>query len=148
MPGWKFAEYEMKGVPLRLEIGPRDLENNQCVAVRRDSGEKTTLSLDNLASQVSGLLDQIHEGLLEKARKSLESRIFDARDWETFASLIAGNPGFVRAMWCGDLACELKIKEQTTATSRCMPFEQEAISDTCVCCGQPADKLVIWGKAY
>ena len=148
MPGWKFAEYEMKGVPLRLEIGPRDLESNQCVAVRRDSGEKVTLSLDNLAVQVQTLLDAVHDGLLKRAEDSLNSRIYDAADWATFTDLIANKPGFVRAMWCGDLACELKIKEETTATSRCMPFEHEATGSTCVCCGKPADKLVIWGKAY
>ncbi len=148
MPGWKFAEYEMKGVPLRLEIGPRDLENNQCIAVRRDSREKVILSLDNLDSDVQRLLDEIHDGLYQRAQDSLNSRIYDAADWNTFTELIANKPGFVRAMWCGDLACELKIKEETTATSRCMPFEHEANGNTCVCCGKPADKLVIWGKAY
>ena len=148
MPGWKFAEYEMKGVPLRLEIGPRDLENNQCVAVRRDNGEKTVVSLDQLEAQVASLLDSVHDGLYAKAQKSLESRIYDAADWDTFTKLIAEKPGFVRAMWCGSLDCELKIKEQTTATSRCLPFGHESIGNTCVCCGKPADKLVVWGKAY
>lgn len=147
-PGWKFSEYEMKGVPLRLEIGPRDLESNQCIAVRRDTGEKTVLSLDNLGSAVAALLDAIHEGLYQKALQSQESRIYDAVDWAAFAGLIAEKPGFVRAMWCGDLACELKIKEQTGASSRCLPFGHEAVGETCVCCGQPADKLVVWGKAY
>lgn len=147
-PGWKFSEYEMKGVPLRLEIGPRDLENNQCVAVRRDTGEKTVLSLDNLAQTVAGLLDAIHDGLYQKALQSLESRIYDAADWETFARLISEKPGFVRAMWCGDLACELKIKEQTGASSRCLPFEHQTDGQTCICCGKPADQLVVWGKAY
>ena len=123
-------------------------QNNQCVAVRRDSGEKVTLSLDNLAAEVQTLLDAIHDGLLKRAEDSLNSRIYDAADWATFTDLIANKPGFVRAMWCGDLACELKIKEETTATSRCMPFEHEATGSTCVCCGKPADKLVIWGKAY
>ncbi len=148
MPGWKFAEYEMKGVPLRLEIGPRDLENNQCVAVRRDNGEKTVVSLDQLDKTVAQLLDAVHAGLYAKAEQSLNSRIYDATDWDTFTQLIAEKPGFVRAMWCGDLDCELKIKEQTTATSRCLPFGHEAIGETCVCCGKPADQLVIWGKAY
>ncbi|NCC75839.1 MAG: proline--tRNA ligase [Clostridia bacterium] len=148
MPGWKFAEYEMKGVPLRLEIGPRDLENNQCVAVRRDNGEKSIVSLDQLDQTVAQLLDAVHDGLYAKAEQSLNSRIYDAADWETFTSLIAQKPGFVRAMWCGDLSCELKIKEETTATSRCLPFGHETIGDTCVCCGKPAEKLVIWGKAY
>ncbi|MDD2457236.1 MAG: proline--tRNA ligase [Eubacteriales bacterium] len=148
MPGWKFAEYEMKGVPLRLEIGPRDLENNQCVAVRRDNGEKIVVSLDQLDQTVAQLLDAVHDGLYAKAEQSLNSRIYDATDWDMFTSLIAGKPGFVRAMWCGDLECELKIKEQTTATSRCLPFGHDVIGDTCVCCGKPAEKLVIWGKAY
>jgi prolyl-tRNA synthetase len=148
MPGWKFSEYEMKGVPLRLEIGPRDLENNQCVAVRRDTREKVVLSLDNLAAEVAVLLDSIHEGLYQKALQSMEARIYEAADWTAFSQLISEKPGFVRAMWCGELACELKIKEQTGASSRCQPFDQTPVGDTCICCGKPATKLVVWGKAY
>ena len=148
MPGWKFAEYEMKGVPLRVEIGPRDIENNQCVCVRRDNGEKSVVSLDRLEEEVARLLSAVRDGLYEKALQSRDSRIYTARDYETFQDLIANKPGMVKAMWCGDLACELKIKEDTTATSRCMPFEQEHVSDTCVCCGKKAEKMVIWGKAY
>ena len=147
-PGWKFSEYEMKGVPLRLEVGPRDLENNQCVAVRRDTGEKITLSLDNLTAQVQDLLDKIHENLLARAEQSLNSRIYDAAEWDEFAGLIAEKPGFVRAHWCGDLACELGIKEKTTATSRCIIAGSETPTGTCICCGKPAGKLVVWGKAY
>ena len=148
MPGWKFCEYEMKGVPLRIELGPRDLEQNQCVAVRRDNGEKIVLSLDGLADSVQGLLDDIHDGLYQRALESLESRVYDAADWQTMSKLIAEKPGFVRAMWCGDLECELKIKEEIGATSRCMPFEQVQVAETCVCCGKPAQKQVVWGKAY
>ncbi len=148
MPGWKFSEYEMKGVPLRLEIGPRDLQQNQCVAVRRDNGEKTVLSLDNLAADVQSLLDQVHDGLYRKAQNSLDSRIRSAVGMADFADLIQNKPGFVKAMWCGDGACEQKIKDETGATARCIPFEQETIADTCVCCGRPAQKMVIWGKAY
>ena len=147
-PGWKFSEYEMKGVPLRLEVGPRDLENNQCVAVRRDTGEKMTLSLDNLADQVKALLDQIHQTLLARAEQSMQSRIYDAADWDTFVDLIANKPGFVRALWCGDQACELSIKEKTTATSRCIIEDSDGPAGNCICCGRPAGKLVIWGKAY
>lgn len=147
-PGWKFSEYEMKGVPLRVEIGPRDIANNQCVAVRRDTGEKTILPLDNLTDQVQNLLDQIHESMLAKAEKSLQERIYDAADWETFSRLIAEKPGFVRAVWCGDPACELSIKEQTAATSRCIIDRTEEMSDQCVYCEEPAEKLVVWGKAY
>ena len=147
-PGWKFSEYEMKGVPIRLEIGPRDLENNQCVAVRRDTGEKMTLSLDNLEQSLQTLLDQIHDTLLARAEQSLNSRIYDAADYDTFADLISNKPGFVRALWCGDLACELAIKEKTTATSRCIIEQENEVSGTCICCGKPASQLVIWGKAY
>lgn len=148
MPGWKFAEYEMKGVPLRLEIGPRDLEQNQCVAVRRDTGEKTVLKLENLEAEVQRVLDEIHDTLYQRALSSLNSRIYEASDWETMSRMIAEKPGFVRAMWCGDLECELKIKDDLGATSRCMPLEQNSVSSTCVCCGKPATKEVIWGKAY
>ena len=148
MPGWKFSEYEMKGVPLRIELGPRDLEQNQCVAVRRDNGEKIVLSLDGLADSVQGLLDDIHDGLYQRALESLESRVYDAADWQTMSKLIAEKPGLVRAMWCGELECELKIKEEIGATSRCMPFEQVQVAETCVCCGKPAQKQVVWGKAY
>ena len=148
MPGWKFAEYEMKGVPLRIEIGPRDMENNQCVCVRRDNGEKTIVDLDNLEAEVERLLQAVRDGMYQKALESRESRIYSAVDYDEFKDMIANKPGFVKAMWCGDEACELKIKEDTTATSRCMPFEQEEISGTCICCGKPAKKMVIWGKAY
>ena len=148
MPGWKFSEYEMKGVPLRLELGPRDLQQNQCVAVRRDNGEKIVLSLDNLTADVQSLLDQVHDGLYRKAQNSLDSRIRSEVGMADFADLIQNKPGFVKAMWCGDGACEQKIKDETGATARCIPFEQETIADTCVCCGRPAQKMVIWGKAY
>lgn len=148
MPGWKFAEYEMKGVPLRIEIGPRDIENNVCVAVRRDNGEKITVSLDELEEKAGELLNNVHDALYEKALASREGRIYDVTDYDTFKDTVANKPGFIRAMWCGDLDCELKIKEDTQATSRCMPFGADAISDRCVCCGKPAKKLVIWGKSY
>ena len=148
MPGWKFSEYEMKGVPLRLEVGPRDLEQNQCVAVRRDTGEKMTLSLDSLDVTVQGLLDEIHDAMYSKALQSLESRIYDAEDWTSFTTLVRERPGFIRAMWCGDEACEQKIKDETGATSRCLPFAQDHHDGTCVACGKAADKLVVWGKAY
>ena len=148
MAGWKFSEYEMKGVPLRLEIGPRDLENNQCVAVRRDTGAKVTLSLDNLAVSLQDLLDQIHDNLYQRALRSREERIYSAANWQDLVDTVKNKPGFVKAMWCGDQACELKIKEETGASSRCIPFEQETLSDHCVCCGRPAESMVVWGKAY
>ena len=148
MPGWKFSEYEMKGVPLRLEIGPRDLENNQCVAVRRDTGEKIILSLDSLQEEIEKILDSIHDNMLRQATENLENHIYSAKDWEELSDLLKNKPGFVKSAWCGDLACEMKIKEELTATSRCLPNDQVPISDLCPCCGKPSAHTVIWGKAY
>ena len=147
-PGWKFSESEMRGIPVRVEIGPRDIENNQAVLVRRDTHEKLTVSIDNIEAEVEKLLDTIQHDMLEKARAHRDSHTYDATTYEEFVETINNKPGFVRAMWCGDQACEDKIKEDTTATSRCMPFEQHQLSDKCVCCGRPAKKMVYWGKAY
>ncbi|MBP3937774.1 MAG: proline--tRNA ligase [Clostridia bacterium] len=147
-PGWKFAEYEMKGVPLRLEIGPKDIENNQCVIVRRDSGEKIFVSLDELETKVPELLKAVHEGLYKKAYDRRASMTFTAKDFAELKDIADNKPGFIKAMWCGDRACEDKLKEEAGVTSRCIPFEQENLSDTCVCCGKPATKMLYWGKAY
>ncbi|MBQ9964922.1 MAG: proline--tRNA ligase [Clostridia bacterium] len=146
--GWKFAEYEMKGVPLRLEIGPRDIENNQCVLVRRDNREKTVVSLDELETKIPELLQAVHDGLYEKALARRESMTFSVTNMEEMQKTADEQPGLIKAMWCGDLDCELKLKEIAGVTSRCMPFEQEHIADTCVCCGKPAKTMVVWGKAY
>jgi prolyl-tRNA synthetase len=148
MPGWKFSEYEMKGVPLRLEIGPRDLENNQCVAVRRDSGAKTVLGLDDLPRTVPLLLQDIHDQLYARAARSLAERTYAAADRAEFDKLVDEQPGFIRAAWCGSPDCEQKIKEETGATARCMPLGEPPVSGACVCCGSPAREMVIWGKAY
>lgn len=147
-PGWKFAEQEIKGIPVRIEIGPKDIEAGQAVIVRRDTREKTTVSLDALETELARILENMQSDMLERARKHRDEHTFEARDYEEFKDTIADKSGFVKAMWCGEQDCELKIKEETTATSRCMPFEQEKISDVCVCCGKPAKKLVYWGKAY
>ena len=147
-PGWKFAEYEMKGVPLRLEIGPRDLENNCCVVVRRDNREKIVVSLDELNTVIPELLQKVHDGLYEKALKRRESMTYDAHTMEEMIDIAENKPGLVRAMWCGDLACEEAIKEKAGLTSRCMPFEQEHLDDVCPCCGKPAKTMVYWGKQY
>ena len=147
-PGWKFSEYEMKGVPIRLEIGPKDIENNQCVLVRRDTGEKTIVSLDNLESEIPALLNSIHENLFNKALENRNSKTYVAKSMEEFQNILNSHQGFIKAMWCGDKACEEKIKDLTGATSRCIPFEQEEISDTCVCCGKKAKHMVYWGRAY
>ncbi len=147
-PGWKFAEYEMKGVPLRLEIGPRDIENNQCVLVRRDNREKTVVSLDELETVIPQLLKAVHDGLYKKALERRENMTYSATSMEELMELAATHPGLIKAMWCGDVACENRLKEEAGVTSRCMPFEQETLADTCVCCGRPAKSMVVWGKAY
>ena len=146
--GWKFAEYEMKGVPLRLEIGPKDIENNQCVLVRRDNREKTFVSLDELETVIPALLKAVHDGLYQKALARRESMTYTAASFEELHDIAQSRPGLIKAMWCGDEACELRLKEEAGVTSRCMPFEQESLGDTCVCCGKPAKHMVVWGKAY
>lgn len=147
-PGWKFSEQEMRGIPLRVEIGPKDLEAGQCVLVRRDNREKIVCPIAELADKAKEVLEQEQADMLARAKEFLNTHFCDAKNYEEFCKAVEEKPGFIRAMWCGDVACEEKIKEDTTATSRCMPFEQEQISDVCVCCGKPAKKLVYWGKAY
>ncbi|MEG1880794.1 MAG: His/Gly/Thr/Pro-type tRNA ligase C-terminal domain-containing protein, partial [Oscillospiraceae bacterium] len=147
-PGWKFSEYEMRGVPIRIEIGPKDIEKNQAVIVSRVDREKSFVSLDNIEEEVAKSLEKIQAQMLEAAQKNRDEKTSVAHNYDEFKQLVAEKGGFVKAMWCGDEACELKIKEETTATSRCIPFEQETLSDTCVCCGKPASKMVYWGKAY
>lgn len=147
-PGWKFAEYEMKGVPLRIEIGPRDIENNQCVVVRRDNREKITVSLDELTVRIPELLAEFHKSLFEKALARRSEMTYDAKTLDEIKKIADTKAGFIRAMWCGDRECEDKLKEVAGITSRCIPFEQEHLSDTCVCCGKKATKMLYWGKAY
>ncbi|MBR6156468.1 MAG: proline--tRNA ligase, partial [Lachnospiraceae bacterium] len=147
-PGFKFADQEMRGIPLRVEIGPKDMEAGRCIVVRRDTREKTEVALADLAAKVGELLEQMQKDMLERARNHVKNHTYEAKNYDEFCDTINNKPGFVKAMWCGELACEEKIKEDTTATSRCMPFEQEQISDVCVCCGKPAKKMVYWGKAY
>ncbi|NLM13398.1 MAG: proline--tRNA ligase [Epulopiscium sp.] len=148
MPGWKFSEYEMKGVPFRLEIGPKDIENNQVVLVRRDTREKIVVSMDELETKIPELMDTLQKDLLEKARAMRDAKTYVATNFEEFKHIVENTPGFIKAMWCGDEECENKIKEETGATSRCIPFEQEKVADTCVCCGKPAKDMLYWGKAY
>lgn len=147
-PGWKFSEHEMKGVPVRVEIGPKDIEKNQAVLVRRDTREKLFVSLDNLEEEVKNLLDKMQVDLLEKAKNHRDEHTYTAKNMDEFEKTINETPGFIKAMWCGEKDCEDKVKELTGATARCIPFEQEKVAGTCVCCGQQADKLVYWGKAY
>ncbi len=147
-PGWKFSESEMRGIPVRVEIGPRDISENQAVLVRRDTHEKITVSLDEINERVGKLLDDIQKDMFERARLHRDAHTFEATDMDTFVKTVEEKPGFVKAMWCGCQECEDKIKELTGATSRCMPFKQEKLADTCVCCGKPATKMVYWGRAY
>lgn len=147
-PGWKFSEQEMRGIPIRIEIGPKDIEANQAVIVRRDTREKIVTSLEEIETKVSEVLEIIQKEMLERARTHRDTHTYTAHTTEEFREIIANKPGFVKAMWCGELDCELNIKEETGATSRCMPFEQEKVAETCVCCGKPAKTMVVWGKAY
>jgi len=147
-PGWKFAEYEMKGVPLRLEIGPKDIQNNQCIAVRRDTKEKIALSLTDIDKSVKELLDKIQKNMFEEAKANLDNNTFVAYSVEEMRDIIQTKGGFVKAMWCKDLACELELKEKALVSSRCIPFVQEKLSDRCVCCGKPAKHMVVWAVAY
>ncbi len=147
-PGWKFSEQEIRGIPVRIELGPKDMEANQAVVVRRDTREKIVVSLDELSTRLGEILDQMQNDMLEKARAHRDSHTYSATTYDEFKKTVEEKPGFVKAMWCGEETCELKIKEDTGATSRCMPFEQERISETCVCCGKPAKSLVYWGRAY
>ena len=146
--GWKYAEYEMKGVPVRLEIGPRDIENNACVLVRRDNREKTVVSLDNLTDSIKTMLDDFAKAIFEKAKANMDANTVSATTLEEMKQDISEKPRFVKAMWCGDEACEEKVKEVTGMPSRCMPFEQEHISDVCPVCGKPAKYMVVYGIAY
>ena len=146
--GWKFAEYEMKGVPLRLEIGPRDIAQNQCVLVRRDNREKYFVSLDELETKIPELLTAVRNGLYQNALENRERRTYTAHNLDEFIELANTKSGFIKSMWCGDRACEDKLKEVAGVSSRCIPFEQEHIGDTCPVCGKHAHKMVYWGKAY
>lgn len=147
--GWKFAEYEMKGVPVRVEIGPKDIEAGQCVVATRHNGEKTTVSLDALVESVQQKLAEVHDGLYANALANRERRTYACTSMDEITEALEKNgDGFIKAMWCGDEACEDKVKEVTGVGSRCIPLEQEHLSDKCVCCGKPAKAMVYWGKAY
>lgn len=147
-PGWKFSEQEMRGIPIRIEIGPKDIEANQAVIVRRDTREKTIVNLDQITQEVGRILSTMQSDMLEKARAHRDSHTFKAHNYNEFKELIGETKGFVKAMWCGDKECEEAIKEETGASTRCMPFEQENLGETCVHCGKPAQSMVYFGKAY
>ena len=138
----------MKGVPLRVEIGPKDMEKDQCCICRRDSGEKVFVPLAQLEDTVKRLLDEVHQGLFERAKKNLEDHTKVCMTLEEVKEFMETEGGFAKTMWCGDLECELKMKEEAGVSSRCMPLVQEKVSDTCVCCGKPAKNMIYWGVAY
>ena len=147
--GWKFSQYEMKGVPVRLEIGPKDIENNSCVLVSRVTREKKFVSLDNVEAEVDAMLRQVHEELVARARKNLEEKTFVATNMDEFMDIAENKPGYIKAMWCGEVECEDTIKEKTGGVkSRCIPFVEEHLSDVCACCGKPAKHMVVWGRQY
>ncbi len=147
-PGWKFAEQEMRGIPVRVEMGPRDIEAGQAIVVRRDTREKITVAIEELAGKIKDILDVMQKDMFERAKAHRDEHTYVATNYEEFKDSVENKAGFIKAMWCGSRECEDKIKEDTTATSRCMPFEQERLSDVCVCCGKPAKSMVYWGKAY
>ena len=147
-PGWKFAQHEMRGVPLRLEIGPKDIESNQCVLVRRDNREKSFVSLDELENAIPALLNALTEGLYNAALERRANMTYTETELDAFIETAKTKPGYIKAMWCGELECELKLKEVADVSSRCMPFGAEPVGDKCICCGKEAHKLVYWGKAY
>ena len=147
-PGYKFNDIEMKGVPLRIEMGPRDIENGVCVFVRRDTSEKTTVNLSEVETKLNDVLEEIQQNMFDACKKRMESKTTVAHNLDEFIANMEKEQGFIKAMWCGNKECEAKIKELTAAKSRCMPFEQEKVDTKCVCCGEPADKLVVWGRQY
>lgn len=146
-PGWKYAEYEMKGVPLRIEVGPRDLANGVEVVAKRNTGDKITIKDENLDTEVVSLLKTIHEEMYNKALLFLSEHIQEVHTFEELKSVV-DKGGYAKMMWCGEQTCEDKIKELTNATARCLPFEQTAFDDVCPICGKKATKIVLFAKAY
>ena len=146
--GWKCAQYEMKGVPVRVELGPKDIENGVCMAVRRDNGEKIAVKLEEVAQRLPEILDAVQKGLYDKAKRNLDEHTYVAHSIEEAKELQEKHGGFIKTMWCGDLQCELDMKEKAGMSSRCIPFQQEHLDDVCACCGKPAKTMIYWGVAY
>ncbi len=147
-PGYKFNDWEMRGVPVRIELGPRDIENNKCVVVRRDNSEKIEVGLDELNEKLETILEDIQKSMYDACVKRVKEKTTIAHNLEEFEENLKNNQGYVKTMWCGDAECEEKIHELTGAKSRCIPFEQENLGDKCVCCGKPAKTMVVWGRQY
>ena len=146
--GYKFNDWEMRGVPVRIEMGPRDIENGEAVLVRRDTSEKLSVKIDDIEETLDQLLKDIQSSMYDACKKRMEEKTTIAHNMEELKKNLDENQGFVKTMWCGNQECEDKVKEETGAPSRCMPFEQEHLEDTCVCCGKPATKMVVWGRQY
>lgn len=146
--GFKFNDWEMRGVPVRIEMGPRDIENGVVILVRRDTGEKETVELENLKTRLEELLEQIQKDMFDACAKRRDEKTTVAYTLEEIAKNLDENQGYVKTMWCGDMACEDKVKEVTGAHSRCMPFEQEHLADVCPVCGKKASKMIVWGRQY
>ena len=149
-PGYKFNDWEMKGVPVRIEIGPKDIENKVAVLVRRDTNEKITVELSKINDELETILEAIQENMYKECEKRVEEKTSIANNLEEFKEKLEKNQGYIKTMWCGCKECEEKIKEETGAKSRCMPFKQEKVGDACVVCGKKSDdlKMVVWGRQY
>ena len=147
-PGYKFNDWEMRGVPVRIEIGPRDIENGECVFVRRDTLEKITVKLSEIDIKLGEILEQIQQNMYNECKANMKRRTSIATNLDEFVEKINTNQGFIKTMWCGSQECEDKIKDLTGAHSRCIPFEKENLGNKCVCCGKPANINIIWGRQY
>ena len=146
--GYKFNEWEMKGVPIRIEIGPKDIEKREAILVRRDTSEKIQVKLEDIETKIDEMLKNIQVNMFNICKKRMEEKTTIATNIEELKKNLEENQGFVKSMWCGNQECEDKVKEITGAPSRCIPFEQEHLSDVCVCCGRPAKTMIVWGRQY
>lgn len=147
-PGWKFSEHEMKGIPVRIEIGPKDIENGVCVAVTRHDRQKHIIALDNIANEIPNLLHEVFDGIYKTAKENLLNRSYTAVNMDEIIDFSKNKSGFLKTMWCGDEKCEAIMKENAGLSSRCMPNEQENLGETCPICGKKAKTMIIWGRAY
>ena len=147
-PGFKFNYWELRGVPVRIEIGPKDIEKNECIIFRRDTLEKETISLDNLEAKVEKLMEDIQNNMYKMAEDNFKKRTFVAHDFEEYKKLFSEKEGFAKIMWCGNVECEDKIKEENSTTIRCIPFEEDKFQDVCTICGKKAKHMVYTARQY
>ena len=147
-PGYKFNDWEMRGVPIRIELGPKDIQANKCIVVRRDDQEKIEVPLNNINEKLNEILDEIQDNMFKICKENTIKKTTNATNMDEFMKSLESNQGYIKAMWCGDAECEKKIHELTGAKSRCIPFKQEVISGNCVCCNKKAIQMVYWGRQY